>query len=276
MSLDLQSLRKVKPVGTGYRAQCPACAEAGLDRSGQHLRIFPDGRWGCAVQPADVDHRKRIWELAHGAPTKPTMPWRPMPPTKSPDWNRLLVRWESQTDESRLVDFAGKLGVSVDSLHALGCAWAQEHKAFAFPMWDGNGKVIGVRLRDDKGAKWSVSGSKNGLFVPMGLEPQKPAWLVEGPTDAAAGLSLGLHAIGRPAATGGEDHLRRLLGHQRAVILADNDPPGLAGARKLAIELRSPTAILVLPAKDLREFMLAGGTRAMLEAMLRSVIWRRP
>src|SRR5438477_3306149 len=121
MSLDLQSLRKVKPVGQGFRAQCPACAEAGLDRSGQHLRIFPDGRWGCAVQPGDKEHRKRIFELAK-APDKSCPQWRPVP-AKTPDWVRLMVRWEAQTSESRLVDFAGKLGVSVDSLHALGCAW---------------------------------------------------------------------------------------------------------------------------------------------------------
>ncbi|MFN0017411.1 MAG: hypothetical protein ACKVP0_04070 [Pirellulaceae bacterium] len=31
---------------------------------GQHLRIYPDGRFGCAVHPKDHEHRKRIFALA--------------------------------------------------------------------------------------------------------------------------------------------------------------------------------------------------------------------
>jgi hypothetical protein len=50
--------------GGHVQARCPACAEGGNDRSGEHLRIYSDGRLGCCVHPKDREHRKRIWALA--------------------------------------------------------------------------------------------------------------------------------------------------------------------------------------------------------------------
>ncbi len=65
MSLDVAKLEKVRELGGGIvQARCPACAEGGNDRSGEHLRIYPDGKFGCCVHPKDGDHRKRIWALA--------------------------------------------------------------------------------------------------------------------------------------------------------------------------------------------------------------------
>ena len=65
MSLDVAKLEKVRELAGGIvQARCPACAEGGNDRSGEHLRIYPDGKFGCCVNPKDSDHRKRIWALA--------------------------------------------------------------------------------------------------------------------------------------------------------------------------------------------------------------------
>lgn len=65
MSLNLNKLEKVRDVGGGMiHARCPACAEGGHDRTGEHLRIYPDGRFGCCVHPKDREHRKRIFALA--------------------------------------------------------------------------------------------------------------------------------------------------------------------------------------------------------------------
>ena len=64
MSLDIAKLEKVRQLENGMvQARCPACAESGADRSGNHLRIQPDGRFGCCVHPKDSDHRKRIFAL---------------------------------------------------------------------------------------------------------------------------------------------------------------------------------------------------------------------
>jgi hypothetical protein len=65
MSLDLNELEKVVELADGAkRARCPACAESGQDRKGEHLRIYPDGKFGCCVHAGDRDHRKRIFALA--------------------------------------------------------------------------------------------------------------------------------------------------------------------------------------------------------------------
>jgi len=65
MSLDAAKLEKVRELAGGVvQARCPACAEGGGDRKGEHLRIYPDGRYGCCVHPKDGQHRKRIFALA--------------------------------------------------------------------------------------------------------------------------------------------------------------------------------------------------------------------
>jgi hypothetical protein len=60
------------------------------------------------------------------------------------------------------------------------------------------------------------------------------------------------------------------------VIVSDNDKPGLDGARKVGGELKLPYAIYVPPAKDLREFVRLGGTRAMIENTLKGTVWDLP
>ena len=64
MSLNIAKLEKARELPGGIvQARCPACAEGGHDRSGEHLRIYPDGRFGCCVHPKNSDHRKRIFAL---------------------------------------------------------------------------------------------------------------------------------------------------------------------------------------------------------------------
>ncbi len=65
MSLDVAKLEKARELAGGIvQARCPACAEGDGDRKGEHLRVYPDGRYGCCVHPKDGEHRKRIFALA--------------------------------------------------------------------------------------------------------------------------------------------------------------------------------------------------------------------
>src|ERR1035437_10258404 len=65
MNLDGGKLEKVRELAGGViQARCPACAEGGGDRQGEHLRVYPDWRYGCCVHPKDGEHRKRIFALA--------------------------------------------------------------------------------------------------------------------------------------------------------------------------------------------------------------------
>ncbi|MDB6110471.1 MAG: hypothetical protein JWR69_2221 [Pedosphaera sp.] len=72
MSLKLERLEKVRELrGGGIQARCPACAEGGQDRKGEHLRVYPDGRFGCCVHAKDQAHRRRIFALAGDNTPKP-------------------------------------------------------------------------------------------------------------------------------------------------------------------------------------------------------------
>jgi len=54
MPLDLSLLEKVRHHPSGkVTSRCPACAEAGSDRTGTHLVIFPDHRFACAAHGGD-------------------------------------------------------------------------------------------------------------------------------------------------------------------------------------------------------------------------------
>jgi hypothetical protein len=65
VSLDRSRLQKIRELeGGSLQAQCPACAESGQDRKGEHLRISRDGKFGCCVHAGDREHRKRIFALA--------------------------------------------------------------------------------------------------------------------------------------------------------------------------------------------------------------------
>lgn len=64
MPLNLDKLTNVNRRPDGSRiARCPACAETGHDNKGEHLIIYPDGRYGCVVHSRDHEHRKRVFSL---------------------------------------------------------------------------------------------------------------------------------------------------------------------------------------------------------------------
>jgi hypothetical protein len=188
---------------------------------------------------------------------------------------KLMREWTAATTASALAEFAAVLGVSVPSLVAVGAAWASPHSAWAFPMCDGYGNVVGIRLRNERG-KFAVRGSRQGIFL-AAVPAQKTLFVCEGPTDTAAAVELGLFAVGRPNCCCGGQEIKvfaRRHAVSRVVLICDNDKPGLDGARKVGGELKLPFAIYVPPAKDLREFVRLGGTRAMLENTLKGIVWQ--
>ena len=158
------------------------------------------------------------------------------------------------------------------------------HGAWAFPMLDGQGKTVGIRLREyGSSRKWSVAGSRDGLFYDPQLEPREAVYnglagrelvVVEGATDTIAGYCLGLPCVGRSSCGTGADMLRDLCSRLkvgRVTIVTDNDPyklrpdgtpwrPGIEGAQKLAQKLGRTFRIVTPPKKDLREWYYAGLT----------------
>lgn len=221
---------------------------------------------------------------------KPAHLPKPSPPRPTINAGALMQGWELKTKTDWIQRLAVQLGVDTKSLFALGAAWAAPHKAWAFPMVNGSGKVCGIRLRAENGSKWSVTGGLEGVFAPSGLDGAKTLFLPEGPTNTAAMVTLGVMAIGRPSCSGGVAHIDATIARlkiQRAVIIADSDKdrvrptgqkwnPGADGALALANSLKIPTCIIMLPCKDARDFVCAGGTKEMLDSIVAQQIWRNP
>ncbi len=192
-----------------------------------------------------------------------------------------------QWDWRWLDGFSLGLGVGMDALESLEPAFDPMHQAFAFPMRDGEGRVVGIRLRAENGHKWAVRGSREGLFYAPGMAARELV-VCEGPTDAAAALTLGLAAVGRPSCAGAGAALAGLCRRLRVravTIVADNDAPkrrpdgavwrpGVEGAEALARSIKRMFRVVVPPAKDLRAWVCDGGTAERFEDLARQVRWR--
>ncbi|MGB2754945.1 MAG: helix-turn-helix domain-containing protein [Phycisphaerae bacterium] len=154
------------------------------------------------------------------------------------------------------------------SLEALGVGFVGH--GYTFPMRDADGRIVGFRLRprEETGGtvgKYSLPGSRNGLFIPEGVTLGDVQLLCEGESDTAAALVLGFAAIGRPGAreavADAVAFVRQCLS-ACPCVLADNDEDeaGRAGAETLADALLAadvPCRVLAPPEgiKDLREWV---------------------
>jgi hypothetical protein len=81
MAINEQLLQRVKRHGDRITAQCPACAAAGMDKNGQHLRINGKGQFACVVHPGKAGrwHRKLIFQMVgvkEQQTEKPKIVWR--------------------------------------------------------------------------------------------------------------------------------------------------------------------------------------------------------
>lgn len=63
MSLDFSRLENLTDANGKSTARCPACKENGCDEGGDHLVLYPNGKYGCVMTPGDKGHTRRIFEL---------------------------------------------------------------------------------------------------------------------------------------------------------------------------------------------------------------------
>jgi 5S rRNA maturation endonuclease (ribonuclease M5) len=243
---------------------------------------YNDDGSGCMRVESPVPMRNGGWwhpNDSHIARERYVPPAKSVPGNTLIDCDALLREWR-RSQNGQLEPFAATLGVSQDALRALGCVWAGEHRAFAFPMVDAQRRVIGIRLRNELGDKWAVKGSRSGLFMNQNMisgttkDQYNVCLIVEGPTDTAAAIDLGFGVVGRPACLGCEDlvvSVAKQSPRVRLIILADADEPGQRGARRLQEKLRK-ARIVTLPAKDLRQYVQIGGTKKLLNEILKSSI----
>lgn len=246
---------------------CPVCGHAGW------CGVAADSSFAICMRSESPRKTKNggWYHVLNGNTAKPVPSFAPDPEqAKFIDCRAILQRYMLDTTTARIAEFADDLGVSRESLKRLGTCWSANHKAWAFPMSDGQ-KIVGIRLRGNDGSKFSVRGSKAGIFLPTGFHHTGPLLVCEGPTDCAALLDLNYDAIGRPSCAGTVEPIIDLMRLEKrdAVIFADRDGPGLRGAEDLAERLPRRVRIVTPPRhKDARAWKNAGATRCAVELVI--------
>ena len=133
-------------------------------------------------------------------------------------------------------------------------------------MYNASGAFVGMRLRGKNGKKWSVKGGKEGIFAGSGWH-RDPYCIVEGPTDLAALWMLGFDGIARPNCSGAVDIICEYCTEHKIVPIiiadADDNNVGQKGALELQ-EFIAGSSVMMLPAKDMREYVKLGGSRQLL------------
>lgn len=213
------------------------------------------------------------------------------PPAPGPAINfvRLANEFHYSLTKDGLERAAGMFGVRMDSLNELDLGWNSAKRAHSFPMKDGKGNIIGIRLRTLDGQQFCVSGSKNGLFWPTSVkaDSKELLFIAEGPSDTAALLDLRFSPIGRASCGTGFQYIKEMIEHydRQVVIFADKDKvhftpdgrkyfPGYDGGLKLAQDMkpfvRSVRLIKPPRKKDIRAWYLAGATRTAVLALVKN------
>ena len=116
------------------------------------------------------------------------------------DFEAISRQLRGNVSPGRLEDHALQLGVSTESLVRLGVGWDGE--AWTFPMVNAYRRIIGILRRFPDGRKLCVKGGRAGLFIPAGLPDAGEVLICEGPTDAAALITIGFDAVGRASCRG--------------------------------------------------------------------------
>ena len=196
--------------------------------------------------------------------------------------------WRGNETASR--ELACLLGVAPFALEQLCCGW--NGSSWTFPERNGYGLIVGISTRYRDGKKLCLPGSRRGLtYSESWADNPGPVLIVEGASDVAAGITLGLATIGRPSNVGGVRYLTRLLGghpKRRIWVIGERDAkrhetlpavvraahpmrcrgcalcwPGLHGARVVsaalskALNRRVRWRLLPDDAKDLRAWLLS-------------------
>ncbi len=177
---------------------------------------------------------------------------------------------------------ARELGVSMKALYDLKVG-KHDDGCWSAPMYDHADQTIGIRIRADDGSKWSIDGSRGGLFMPQPFPTHiyGPLLICEGFTDTAAALTLGYVAIGRQNNNSGNEIVQALVKRLLVTeiwIVPDPDEEGVKGAAKLADELVDTKKIkLVLPTRrrDLRRAVCEGVQRDGFECWARNTNYHR-
>ena len=246
--IDESRLQNVKHKEGGIiTSACPACREQGHDKTGNHLSVFANGKFGCVQFPKDqgVEHRKRIFELV-GIKDQPT--------EKKPNRPRVFATLE---DAIRFQMSELKMFVTRRDTY---------NKDFVVVRFDklNNPKDKEFRpFHRNSSAGWIVKDppGKLPLFnLPELLaRPNELLFVPEGEKCVCALSELGLLAItsAHGAKSADKTDWQPLAGRE-VVILPDNDAEGRGYAQTVAGILNQLSPSAVVKIVELPDLPMAG------------------
>lgn len=237
-------------VRVSHKCPCPICGKP------DNCTVSDDGTMVWCGRVSDESLRQNkggqyLHRLAESPDRPQPRPVQPPPRRKAPErptnFEALVIAWERSAESNRQ-ELARQLGVSPAALSRLRCGWCNGDQLWSFPEKNGTGQIIGVSTRSVTGEKKRLRGSKTGLTYAADWNcGSGPILLVEGASDTAALMTLGLNVVGRPSNFGGVpllcDLLRPVSEEQPIIVIAERDQkpdgrwPGKDGAVSVAEQL---------------------------------------
>ena len=238
---------------------CPACREAGSDKSGDHLTVFPSGKFACAVHPGDKAHNRRIFELnpelkevgvSIDTPTSPVSSRRPLPKQRL----RKVKEYHYHDAEGNVL------------YRVIRYVNDSDEKTFK------QGKLTG------SGWEWTMQNVSRVPYRLPDVIKAKTVWVVEGEKDADNLDGIGITATTNAGGAGKWDaSWSHYFAGKDIVLCGDDDEPGRkhmdqveAALRPVAKSIRRvvPTGEKVKDISDLLEGLSNTEAVAEVEKLL--------
>jgi len=228
------------------RMPCPACRENGSDKTGEHLTVFPSGKFACAVHPGDKAHNRRVIELRPDLGSPPT----PFDGKKKRELGPVVEKY-SYHDQS---------GQEIYQV------WRRDPKDFS------QHRII------DGEARPTMEGIARVPYRLPEVLKSETVWIVEGEKDADGLAALDIVATCNAGGAGKwQAEWSRFFEGKHVVICGDNDAPGRKHVEQVAAMLEGAAKSIrcveiAAPAKDISdhlEGMSDSEARAAIEELLR-------
>lgn len=187
--------------------------------------------------------------------------------------NRYYVN-KGKLNSTKLLELSENLDIPLHTLVSIGIGY--DGRAYTFPVYDENKKVIGIALRFPDGSKRMIRGSQVGIYLGNNVldlswaTTKKQLVICEGATDLATIMRI--HTTPAIGMFNNETPIEIVYNYilkykpDKTIIFPDGDKPGVLGANKVARRLMDITHVKVFPMPagyDVRRYCTEKGKEAI-------------
>lgn len=200
--IDTLKIQNLKNLSGKIQGQCPVCFENGNDRSGEHLVLFPDGRFGCVIDDSK-EHRARILQLiglGEGQEIEIPKYKQPIPQVEKIYPDEIL--------DGLIKDHSYYLNKGINEKVLIELRGGKAFKGsmagrYVFPIFDLKGRIHGFSgraLYKNPNISWKHLGIKSNWVYPAHFISEDIRWektiiLVESIGDLIALMSAGIRNV---------------------------------------------------------------------------------